>query len=561
MSDSLPIGLPVRGNPSNIHIKAKHLGSFTGSCPAYQNVDSRPNVWPDVAGWRPEYDPHPFMLGAVRRAIEAIAAGDSREVAVAAALQTQSRDGVGLHPGVAVWVEHAIRAYLDADESLCAELGAMQLKPERRMEGAGRTLSAWGLWYDAEDGSVREVRRTRIGSARGRSVDDRAWAQVAAKLAVDGTADGELGPGQPPPRIRVVEVGLADASVHVTFDGTPAQARDAFATDVVPKIRSVMSGAAQRPGWDCARCRWVTACPSVRHVRGLLGQPRYVKPARSVSASDLDRYSICPSLYFLRSHAFLPAQPGQGIAQQRGIAVHRWLAAAHGRPGHPGCTNHDLPISYGEPGVHRGVLTQEEYKAARPYLAQHIAEGCPLGFGDTANVRVETRYSVYDPDANVLVAATPDLTYTAGGQHIWRETKSTSRPLPVDEFDALETYLAAAIDLLLLHDRVPDGGDDAEDALDGVLELEVLRAEDRRLYLFDTRDAELVSVARKTLATAAYGWHDDRTFTAKPGPACGWCPVRHWCPSKAVDGHGQNLEDSRRDVLDALTDHGQLDPF
>ena len=47
-------------------------------------------------------------------------------------------------------------------------------------------------------------------------------------------------------------------------------------------------------------------------AHGLLGQPGYGGKTRSVSASDLDRYSICPSLYFLRNVSYLPGEVGSG---------------------------------------------------------------------------------------------------------------------------------------------------------------------------------------------------------------------------------------------------------
>jgi hypothetical protein len=254
-------------------------------------------------------------------------------------------------------------------------------------------------------------------------------------------------------------------------------------------------------------------------------------------------------LYFLRNVSHLPGEVGAGSAQSRGIAVHRWLADAHTRPGPAGCTEEDLTQRF-------GGLTAEELRAALPFLRQHVEQGCPLGFGDTTNVRVEPRISAFDPHANVVVAATPDLTFTAGSRWVWRETKTTSRALPADEVEALHSFLSCALDLLLLHDQVPEGGDDALIRMEGVVELEVLRAEDSRVYLLDTGDEQLVSFARHVVASAALGWHRDVAFAATPGQQCSWCVVRGWCPSRDDAALGQPA----REVDDAFAEE-DTDPF
>jgi hypothetical protein len=113
----------------------------------------------------------------------------------------------------------------------------------------------------------------------------------------------------------------------------------------------------------------------------------------------------------------------------------------------------------------------------------------------------------------------------------------------------MHSFLSCALDLLLLHDQVPEGGDDALIRVDGVVELEVLRAEDSRVYLFDTADEELVSLARHIVASAALAWHRDTSFPATPGQQCTWCAVREWCPSRdaGADGH-----DATREVDDVM---------
>jgi hypothetical protein len=168
--------------------------------------------------------------------------------------------------------------------------------------------------------------------------------------------------------------------------------------------------------------------------------------------------------------------------------------------------------------------------AALPCLRQHVEQGCPLGFGDTTNVRVEPRVSALDSHANVVVAATPDLTFTAGDRYVWRETKTTGRALPADEVSALQSFLSCAVDLLLLHDQVPEGGDHTLIRREGVVELEVLRAEDSRVYILDTADAELVAFARQVVPAPHSGGTGTRHSSRRPEHSVGGAPCSAGVP-------------------------------
>jgi hypothetical protein len=536
MTTPLQIGLPHRGNAGRIQLTASKVAGSGQSCPAYLALEAYPNVWPDIQGWRPEQDPHPVLAFAVMNAIEEVQWGATPVAALDKVLGKQP-----FHPGVASFVRAGVTRYLEWVESHRLELGTLTWIPRREMSRDDRTLTCWAVNFDAPDG-VRELHRLRNGRVRGTGEADQRFAVVAAKLAVDGHQKDSPVDEPRPAAVRIVEFSLGDGGHRVIYEATADQVRTDYASRVSPLIPSILNGSELKPGWDCSRCNWVSACPAVPQVAGLLGQPAYGGKTRSVSASDLDRYAICPSLYFLRNVSYLPGEVGSGSAQSRGIAVHRWLAAAHSRPGHPGCTAVDLEERLGD-------LTEDEHRAALPFLRQHVEQGCALGFGDTTNVRVEPRISAFDSHANVVVAATPDLTFTAGSRYVWRETKTTSRALPAGEVEALESFLACALDLLLLHDQVPEGGDDALIRVDGVVELEVLRAEDSRVYLFDTADEELVSLARHIVASAALAWHRDTTFPATPGQQCTWCVVREWCPSRdaGADGH-----DATREVDDVM---------
>ncbi|MCW2668157.1 MAG: hypothetical protein JWO27_54 [Frankiales bacterium] len=546
MTAPLSIGLPHRGQATRIQLTASKVAGADQSCPAYLNLEAHPNIWPDIPGWRPEQDPHPVIAFAVMNSIEEVQWGKSVDEALDEVLARSRKGEQPMHPGVEVFVRAGVTRYIEWIESRRLELGALTWIRRREMSRDDRSLTCWAVNYDAPD-CVRELHRLRNGRVRGTSQADQAFAIVAGRLAVDGH-EKDAPPSEPRPQhVRILEFSLGDGGHRVIYEATAEQVRLDYQAQVSGRITSILSGSALRPGWDCSRCRWVSACPAVPQVAGLLGQPSYGPKTRSVSASDLDRYAICPSLYFLRNVSYLPGEVGQGSAQSRGIAVHRWLAAAHSREGHSGCTSEDLPDT--NTGPMRDSVTDEEYRAALPFLRQHLEQECPLGFGDTDHVRVEPRISVFDNHANVIVAATPDLTFTAGSRHVWRETKTTSRQLPVDAEDAMRTFLAAALDLLLLHDQVPEGGDEAPARREGVVELEVLRAEESRIYLLDTADEVLVSNARQLVASAALGWHRDQAFAANPGAQCTWCVVREWCPSR---GAATTSTPPPRDVDDAL---------
>jgi hypothetical protein len=135
----------------------------------------------------------------------------------------------------------------------------------------------------------------------------------------------------------------------------------------------------------------------------------------------------------------------------------------------------------------------------------------------------------YDSDADVVVAATPDLTGRYDGTRVWRETKSTVHELPDDEADAIDIYLAAALDLVLL--AALTAGSPA------LVELEVLTPDDSRVYALPTDDQVLLTRARQRVAAAALDWHTDTGFEVRPGRHCAWCPVAHFCPARRLLSH------------------------
>ncbi|WP_030105211.1 PD-(D/E)XK nuclease family protein [Actinoalloteichus caeruleus] len=526
MSESLPADLAYRGRPDRVRVKASLLDQVGGGCPGRLNLATRPGVAPaDRSVRRPE--PWPFLLGAVVGAVTSVHRGVDEQEAIRAAGREVSRSGVTLHALARSFLDAAVWNYLEAHDERVDEVGPLSLVGERQITHGNRELTAWGLYYESPDGALREVRRLRVGSARDGAESHR-WAAVAAKLALDGTtADGRQGDGRPD-RVTVVEVGLGDGGTAVVADlGSQAQVRDFYQREARPVIAELISGTRLSPGRDCDQCGWLSTCPAMPRAAGLLGLAEPATHTRSVSASELDRYHGCPARYFGDNVLHLPKEDGVGPAQLRGLAVHRWLAAAHARPDAVACVVEDLP----EPGTgvpaHQEVLTDSEYEAAWPFLRQHV-DRCPLRGEAVASVRVEPVHRVHDSTADVVVAASPDLVYRAGAARRWRETKSTLGHLPAGVEDAMVRYLALAVDVLMLAAVV------RADAHQGgaAVELEVLGREEARVYTVDVTDEALLAAARRRVADAAAPWSRDLDFRPRPSSACGTCPVGGWCPSR-----------------------------
>jgi len=515
--------LPVRGNLDVLTVKATLVANHDRGCPARIWIDARPAARPDIADWWPRREPWPFLLGAITDAITAIDNGTTPDEAImAAAATTHRKTGQPLHPGARNYLRQAVANYLDvaAGRAQAAAGGLRQTDP-REIDLQNRALTCWALHYDNPDRTVREIRRLRLNIARGQFDGDVAWASVAAKLAVDGVRQNHVVRDPDPQRVVVVEVGLGDGSEHVIFDGDATAARAFYDTTARPRIAALTTDTRTVAGRDCGGCGFLAACPAVPVARGLLGLPEQHPMTRSVSASDLDSYARCPAQYATTRVFYLPRDQVVSTAQQRGLAVHRWLAAAHKRDD-AGCHTIDFEADH-DP---LGVLSDHEWRIARRYLRQHV-EYCPLGYDGLAAFEVEPTHYVFDPDADVVVAANPDLTFIGGYGPVWRETKSTDRDLPADQTAVLHTYTAAALDLVMLAALT----EATTGSSCGTVELEVLAPEDSELYVLEADNPVLLAEARRVIAAAAYRWNTDVTYAATPAreAECDWCPVQRWC--------------------------------
>ncbi len=552
-----PVGLPYLGDPTAIVAKASLVGKGK-ICPAHVWGELRPQLRLDVKGWWRRKEPFPFMLGAVIEAVRQIEQDGASEADAIATAVAYVEKGRGFHPAVARFVAHAITTLLEANDARAAALGVpLELSEERVIDWhPGRTLRCWGMAYDTQDRTIREVRRLRYNRAvPGPTPEpDLAWAAVAAKLAVDGRRETMVRPDAPPARVLVVEIGLGDGSQAVLFDGDLQAARAFYDRVAKDRINEIADGIGFRPGRDCGSCNFLAGCPALPNIRGVLGLPGQAAMTRSVAASDLDRYARCPAAYYLGSVAHLPREFTNTEAQRRGNAVHRWLKAAHGRATATTCTEDDLPDDRPIPDWVAPLLTQDEYLLARPYLLQHVRH-CVVGFDGLENIQVEPPIYVYDPDADVVVAVEPDLAFVTGNGPVWRETKSTIRVLPFDPLHALRTFTAVALDVVVLADITKAQAGEAV----GVVEVEVLGRADSAVYSLYLDDEQIVAEARQIVAGAALQWSQDVDFVATPSTDCARCAVGRWCPAR--DEGSTTSVSLSRDLEADVYDTGDDVPF
>ena len=345
----------------------------------------------------------------------------------------------------------------------------------------------------------------------------RTAAQIAAKYP---------GPAEPS-RVRVVEVGAGDGSVSVLFDGSPAQAEAAYAEHA----KGIAGGLGDlddvQPGFECSNCKVAGVCEGLVPVPGMLSQPDTGYASRSLSPSDLDRYRQCPAQWLMAADLHLPRATEYTGAQSRGLLVHQWLETAHNRSA--GCREEDLP----PPGHHIGLaapmMSAEEYAVAYPFLRHHVAT-CPLAADGVEAVEVETSMFGFDPSADVIAVAKPDLIYRIDDRLVVREFK-TSSSLPSG--GANQTY-GQTHQVQFLLSMLSAGLAESYGSVEATVEVEVLTPEGGEVYAWDLETPGLVPEARGDLALAVGEWHVDSTWDTRTGAHCEWCPVRQWCPDGEV---------------------------
>ncbi len=128
-----------------------------------------------------------------------------------------------------------------------------------RSGGCGALRLAWARRYQSPDGSLRQSRFFRFGTAGERTRDP---AQLAIRRVhrCQGHADivaadwaDPFCPRDTRPVERVVEAGCADGSRAVLVDGTPGQADTLYACDGRSRVRGMIRDGAAKPGAACAQ--------------------------------------------------------------------------------------------------------------------------------------------------------------------------------------------------------------------------------------------------------------------------------------------------------------------
>ena len=508
-------GMEVSGETEIVKVSASDAAELPAGCGRFGALKVRRQVHP-VAFRRRDYWDEPFVLKVVREAAVALHDSDFLDDWRLAeeAIERQLDGWPLLHPGVRRFCAHAVEMYLQAHDVLAAETGPLRFDgydPETGGPRDNRRLTVFAPVYSDGQG-LFEVRRMRFGSAR--RDDGDAWAPVAAQVLAARAS-----------RVRVVEVGLKDGSTTVVFDGTAQEARTAYTGAPRAAVTGVVAGSSVEPGRQCGGCKAAGCCDGPVPLAGHLGQAAPGLKTRSVSASDLETYRTCPAQWYLRQ-SNVPLEWDEGPASNRGRLVHRWLRTAHARG--VACSPGDLPPpGPGAGGV--GGLADDEYAIAHPYLAGHLAD-CPVGPGVTVVLLDEPLYG-YDMDADVVVAARPDLMFLdADGVPVLRETKTTDAALPQDEPDAWDRWFQVPWNIGLLASGAVARLGSGEPA---VLEVEVLTPLGSRTYTWRLDEPGVVAMAQAEVAHRADAWHVDRTWAATPGKQCGWCPARRWCPDAA----------------------------
>jgi len=557
---------PVTGNARHTRVMASALGAPAGSCREKLASKARPALFLDrpfdraMNGRTAPY--RTFSLGIVVDAVrllasnpEVVPADADPVVAAASLVDAVLSDGASAHAGARTWAVHAVTSYLEADEYLREDFPGLRPVGTRAVmykspDGEVKEVDVWGLWLRDQSTGVAELRMLRqraIGDARPR---DPAVVAVGAKIAADGQpyetdgkryrpflpmvdTDGEVR------RVRVVDVGLADASYDVLFDGTVEEARELYAHVAAPQVATVLSGGGFSPGRDCDGCYVIEGCPAVPRRGGLLGVVGLATHRRYLTHTRLRDYEICPARYWLTAEAGVPQQRFESLgAARRGILVHAALEWLHARDVAVPCAAADLGDENDLPPVAIAIgALAEEWREVVRYLRHHV-DVCALKLS-LDWLRSEPSIVAFDNEADVVVSARPDLVAGAGDVVMWRETKTAAIAPPDDDLLLLEQYPQAALGLVLVAAGVVAEGSDAltvhdatgdgTEVVPGIVELEILTPTSARVVRYSTTDAATLQSARILLASRVDPWLRDTAFNPEPGPQCSWCPVQEWC--------------------------------
>lgn len=540
----------TEGDPRLVRVGLPLLRDDPRGCPRARSLRARPLVVqaPERARRRPVND---FALGPLMSVLDLVE-HQKKEVSAALATPWATR---GCHPAHVHWTRTAVENYLAAREreerarraaghpqtiAVKDEWVAISRLSAPDPRGALRyERTAWGRRYASRDGEVRELWLPSVNAVK----DDRGPAEIAGAAAVAmwgvpakasfGRPYSEVaGRGAAPRRVRVLAVGCGDGEVRLLADWDAHEVSRQYETQAQPVLKHLLGRMELNPGSDCVGCEGLLGCPQPTRAPGLLGVPAASRPRRrrSVSAADLRVHDECPAKFHLTRVLHLKDGLPENAAIRRGRAVDAVLNEQHDarrieRTGR-GCR--DIPPPAALPGLSEG-----EAEPALRMLHQHRTV-CPLhGLPPDERVLVQPRLTVFDPVADVVVIADPDLLYTDAGGWVWRETKTAGarlwegRPL-------LESHPQLALAVLMMAAGVLGG-----DRRRSRIELELLYENGAACEVVDPFDEPTLAEARAVVTRLAGPWADDETYPAAPGRPCAGCEALAWCEAGRAKGQDE----------------------
>jgi len=495
-----------------------------------------------------------FTLGPLMIALDRVEfSGESpEEVAAELARPDYGRAGgrKPVHPGLAVWTITALRNYLAAREDVDTPAVVpvpftwVVRKGLDAPDSRGVDLYEWTSWgrrYRSADGRVREMWLMSFDEPTSKSAAELvAAAHVAAHGdPLEGLRRGASRTEQPgatdsvrPEEVRLVAFGAGSARAVPLGRWNGSATPDLFRADVLRRAMEVMDGSRTVPGGGCADCKVIDSCPSAP-PHDLLPNVRVaVRGRRTISATDLRNYAMCPARYHLGREVGLPRSDlPESPPIVLGRAVDSWLNDQH-RAARARCGPHEVRTA-AFPGLPADLV-----EAATRIVAQHTGL-CPVSANPTAEPRVQAQVSAYDPRLDVILLATPDLLYRRRGGWMWRETKTASRPLWRGR-SLLRQIPQLAVGVILLA-----AGAVGETTKYSRVELEHLRVDDRAFEEFDPNQPEVLAEAREVVGDMLTPLLRDTRYEPTPGDGCLDCPVRRWCRDGttyvAVQGRREDL--------------------
>lgn len=550
------------GSATLLRVSSSALKQLPGSCQVEKVAKAHVAMYPEARDWATRKDPRAvFLLGAVRAVLLLPKTPAELDHVISAELGETATE-----PSIAA-AKMMVRNALNAVEDFAADDLAEDLvmtpsndfvcisnDQNRRLE-----LTSWGVYYQSQDKSVRELRLFCYRDAD--LARDRNQLIAAVNILLNGAiTDGPLArwsephqtmPTDPPNRVRVRQIGCLDGSAATLFDGDAASAA-AFVGGISTVVQDFLTDPTFTPGNNCVECKYRISCPEIPKQPGFLGLPTSGTISKSLSRAMLSAYQRCNYQYFLTYVLKLPKKAFESNAAiARGNAVHEWISAAHERQ--IACSSDDLPeAGLGEIATKLG-WTQDYLAQARNWISSHI-QVCPFHHPDTHLVSEQTK-TVWDNDADVVITTRADELGSRAGRALWREIKTTSnlQQLSDDEYLILYPQVAFAVGI--------------QAAVAGIVELEILTPESGKIISFDAADPTVQLAATRALAINFDQLHHDQEFAASPGIACLTCPVSAWCDKRVsepattevlVDGLAVDLVtgeiiSSKPVAIDALT--------